>query len=374
MTVGNNGANTTYSGVISSANASATSRLVKTGSGTTTLANGSTYAGPTVIAAGTLKLAGNVFSDIGIKFNTVTALPGPAGVVPMTNWNQEPAGTAAQATAQALINSSGAASGASVTWNAPNTYNTGAPTTQNGYLLYSYLNQAAAGTETATVSNLPSSYTASGYTVYVYYNSNNTNGVTLNITGGSTTYGVCTANVATFVLSNGSSAATQVAGDYVEWSGMSVPTFTASLTQAGKGAGICGIEIVPNGGVNVLPVATPLIVASGATFDLGGANQQVASLSDYAHGPRRHGPKLQCGRLLGPYSLEQRRRFDLQRRDRRRRRLGERQPRRGGERSAGLGRLEHLRRRHHDLVRHLADRRWRRERVALDRHCRRDYR
>ncbi len=284
LTVGNNGANTTYSGVISSANASATSGLVKTGSGTTTLANGSTYAGPTVIAAGTLKLAGNVFSDIGIKFNTVTALPGPAGVVPMTNWNQEPAGTAAQATAQALINSSGAASGASVTWNAPNTYNTGAPTTQNGYLLYSYLNQAAAGTETATVSNLPSSYTASGYTVYVYYNSNNTNGVTLNITGGSTTYGVCTANVATFVLSNGSSAATQVAGDYVEWSGMSVPTFTASLTQAGKGAGICGIEIVPNGGVNVLPVATPLIVASGATFDLGGANQQVASLSDYAPG------------------------------------------------------------------------------------------
>ena len=281
VTVGNNGANTTYSGVISSANASATSGFIKTGSGTTTLANASTYAGPTVISAGTLKLAGNVFSDIGIKFNTVTALPGPAGVVPMTNWNQEPAGTAAQATAQALINSSGAASGASATWNAPATYNTGAPTTQNGYLLYSYLNQAAAGTETATVSNLPSSYTASGYTVYVYYNSNNGNAVTLNITGGSATYGVCTANVATFVLSNGSSAATQVAGDYVEWSGMSVPTFTASLTQATIGAGICGIEIVP---ANMLPAATPLSVASGATFDLGGANQQVASLSDYAPG------------------------------------------------------------------------------------------
>ena len=153
------------------------------------------------------------------------------------------------------------------------------------------------------MSNLPSSYTANGYNVYVYYNSNNGNAVTLNITGGSTTYGVCTANVTTFVLSNGSSAATQVPGDYVEWSGMSVPTFTASLTQAANGAGICGIEIVPNGGsvltggggLNLLPVTTSVILASAATLDLSGGTQTVASLSDPSATPGSAGTILSSG-------------------------------------------------------------------------------
>ena len=37
-------------------------------------------------------------------------------------------------------------------------------------------------------------------------------------------------------------------------------------------------------GVNILPVTTALTVAPGATFDLGGGTQTVASLSDYALG------------------------------------------------------------------------------------------
>ena len=88
-------------------------------------------------------------------------------------------------------------------------------------MLYSYLNENDnAAAETVTVSGIPNSYQTSGYTVYAYYNSNNGNDVVLQITGGSTTYGVCTANVTTFVVSNGTSAANSVPGDYVQWPGM----------------------------------------------------------------------------------------------------------------------------------------------------------
>ena len=103
LTAGGNNANTTFTGVIGSAPGSATSGFIKNGTGTMTVTNNSTYSGPTIISAGTLKLAGAAIgasADIGIKFDTVTALPGPAGVVPMTNWNQEPSGTAAQAIAR----------------------------------------------------------------------------------------------------------------------------------------------------------------------------------------------------------------------------------------------------------------------------------
>ncbi len=58
LTAGGNNANTTFSGVIGSAPGSATSGFIKTGTGTMTVTNNSTYSGPTIISAGTLKLAG----------------------------------------------------------------------------------------------------------------------------------------------------------------------------------------------------------------------------------------------------------------------------------------------------------------------------
>ncbi len=64
LTVGNNGANTIYSGVFSGGNG-----LTKIGSGLLTLTSSQGYAGPTSIAGGTLQL--EILSvGIGIKFST----------------------------------------------------------------------------------------------------------------------------------------------------------------------------------------------------------------------------------------------------------------------------------------------------------------
>ena len=93
LTVGNNGASTTYSGSLTGG-----SGLNKIGGGVLTLTNGQNFAGPTVVQAGSLVLSGasTASTDIGIKFAlsrtagvlySVTNALGPAGVVPMLNWN-----------------------------------------------------------------------------------------------------------------------------------------------------------------------------------------------------------------------------------------------------------------------------------------------
>ena len=293
LSAGANNSSTAFSGTMSSLPGSPSSGFVKVGNGTMTLSGNNTYAGPTTVKSGTLLLSGGAVAgtDIGIKFDNLaaTSLTGTAGVVPMGNWNLTTAGNATLAN---LNYNTGGTSGVTAVWGSPPnnyTYNTGAPTTQNGYLLQSYLNQTTTTAETVAFTNIPSSYQATGYTVYAYYNSNNGNDVVLNVTGGSAIYGVCTGNVATFVQSNGTSATDYVAGDYVDWTGLSAAAFTATLTQTGGGAGICGIEIVQNvassSGLNLLPVSTALHgSAPGATFDLGGGTQTVASLSDYAVG------------------------------------------------------------------------------------------
>ncbi len=292
LSAGANNSSTAFSGTMSSLPGSPSSGFVKVGNGTMTLSGNNTYAGPTTVKSGTLLLSGGAVAgtDIGIKFDNLaaTSLTGTAGVVPMGNWNLTTAGNATLAN---LNYNTGGTSGVTAVWGSPPnnyTYNTGDPTTQNGYLLQSYLNQTTTTAETVAFTNIPSSYQATGYTVYAYYNSNNGNNVVLNVTGGSAIYGVCTGNVATFVQSNGTSATDYVAGDYVDWTGLSTAAFTATLTQTGGGAGICGIEIVQNvassSGLNLLPVSTALTVTPGATFDLGGGTQTVASLSDYAVG------------------------------------------------------------------------------------------
>ena len=62
-----------------------------------------------------------------------------------------------------------------------------------------------------------------------------------------------------------------------------VRIWDTALTQAQLSAfSVLGPDSLSNG--NLLPTATPLTIAANATLDLGGARQQVASLSDYTPG------------------------------------------------------------------------------------------
>ena len=84
---GQNGQNTTYSGVLSDAGG-----LTKQGAGVLTLTASQGYMGPTVIDGGVLKLQPPFFGpSIGIHFvSTGSSVVGSAGVVAMNNWNNLP--------------------------------------------------------------------------------------------------------------------------------------------------------------------------------------------------------------------------------------------------------------------------------------------
>ena len=176
LTVGGNGASTTYGGSLSGG-----AGFTKTGGGVMTLTNNNTYAGPTAIQSGTLLLAGvnsggAALADIGIKFTTnqggttytlASSASAGASTYGMSNWNNE-AGLI-EATAQSLTNANGVVvNGAGVTWHSPNgnAYSTFGQnmTDPNAQLMNSYLNNDQSGTVTVSVSGVP----YSSYNVVVY--------------------------------------------------------------------------------------------------------------------------------------------------------------------------------------------------------------
>ena len=294
LTVGNNGASTTYSGSLTGG-----SGLNKIGGGVLTLTNGQNFAGPTVVQAGSLVLSGapTASTDIGIKFAlsrtagvlySVTNALGPAGVVPMLNWNNLGAITGGPT---ALNDSNNNALATTVTWATPtgdNWDSYGATQTNpNAQLLNSYLDTTGATPTTVTVSGVP--YSSTGYSVYVYLASD-TNGrdYSVSITGGPTYYLASDAIPYPGLIQSTSTNGTYTPATYVEFTGMTLGTFTISQTgSAANRGGIAAVEVVPTpstAGLNLLPVSTSLSVASGTTFDLGGTYQQVTSISDFTPG------------------------------------------------------------------------------------------
>jgi len=109
---------------------------------------------------------------IGIKFvgkGTAMGSSEVAGVVPQSNWNNA-SGTSSSG-ALALLNQSGAASGATVTWSANGTW--ALPITDtpgNNRMIRGYLDTVGA-TTSVTVTGLPAN--AAGYNVYVYADGDN---------------------------------------------------------------------------------------------------------------------------------------------------------------------------------------------------------
>jgi len=173
-----------------------------------------------------------------------------AGVIPESNWNNF---AGLSATSQPLVDSTGAGTTATLTFNDPKSFSaTGiANTAGNNRMMKFYLDSSTNTTTTVTVSGLPAD--SNGYKVYVYFDGNNTETregqYTISGTGITTTIinGFDNANVdfsGTFTQANNN------AGNYVLFTIGNVSAFNLSATAVNNGAvyprgPLNGIQIVP---------------------------------------------------------------------------------------------------------------------------------
>lgn len=229
------------------------------------------------------------------------SVTGIAGYMQQANWNNVadvgvPAGGPV-----ALIDDTGVASGASVTWSgSPNTWSitTGAPADQHGQLMNGYLDTNNTSTTTVVVENV----SFPTYNVIVYMDGDGTNNI-----GSYTVNGVnklirdqnnnwpVTAGGRTYRLSEGTSDA----GNYAIWEGVTGATLTITATPAegGTRAPMNGIQIfepLPTSGE--APVITGIAKASateltitfasvaGASYTLQAADNPAGPFTDLQTG------------------------------------------------------------------------------------------
>jgi len=214
-----------------------------------------------------------------------------AGIIPSANWNSFLVG--ANATPQALNNSTGAASGATVSWTSNNTWNTGTVNAPGGFqMMKGYLDSSDTSVTSVNVANLPASLTAAPYSVIMYYDGDNGGServgkysITGATTGNATYWGRDAAN-STFAgayiqgqsatdpiagggaIDNNSAAALTVpAGNMIIFRGVTGSGFTLSAQSSVSSDGtnrsaIQGFQILPDtlvpepGSLSVLAVAT----------------------------------------------------------------------------------------------------------------------
>ena len=274
LSVGNNNQSTTYSGNLSGAGG-----LAKQGAGILTLTAPNTYNGATVISGGVLQLLAPVAGGgIGIHFvGNGSSVTGAAGVVAMSNWNNESGYSFSGST---LANSSGQNSGATFSLNgATSVWSTGsANQVLNGYVY------VAGNSMTFTASNIP----YAKYSLYAYVGDSSTGNQEMATINGTSYYYSTEGAASTYTPITSRSSSNYQSGNYIEVDGLtgSSQTVTVAGTTQTFG-GLCGVEIVnaaSGGGVNLLPAATSLSIAVGATLDLGGGSQQIASLSNKTPG------------------------------------------------------------------------------------------
>jgi len=262
--------------------------LTKTGTGTLTLAASQSYSGPTVITDGTLKLVGkqSASGSIGIQFQGGGAAIGTNsnGVVSMTNWNSFTESSLDVSTPlKDSTGNTGMATLASFT--APGAWNTGSSTPLlDGYLDSSYVGAA----ENVKISNVP--YPT--YDVYAYFGAEvdgHTGSVQLG--SGVNYYYKTLGKVNNYALTTGTTGSASTLANYAVWRGVTEASFTVNQYRISddfyNSSGLHGIEIVnatPAPAANLLPTTTTLSIDANATLDLGGASQQVASLSDSSLG------------------------------------------------------------------------------------------
>jgi hypothetical protein len=175
-----------------------------------------------------------------------------AGVVAKGNWND--AGGAVRGTPLGLVDETGAATTAGVTWSSDNAWaSTIADQAGNVRMMKGYLDNGNANTTTVSVSGLPGS--SGGYSVYVYAqgtSSGATNTGIYQISGA----GITTSSVALTYNSNFNGTFTQATassanGNYIVFTipnvtGFQLSAIPSTASTGYKRAPVNGIQIVPN--------------------------------------------------------------------------------------------------------------------------------
>ena len=159
-----------------------------------------------------------------------------AGVVPQPNWNNLELNTGTDV--GGLVLSTGAASGATVSWNGPNTWrsttgNNAFPAGPNRVLTAGYLdtNNTAEGAATVTVNNLDAALRTPAYDVYVYFVSDSGadrgGGYTLNDGINSVLkYGSTMASPSSFIEDPGTDVNNSIDGTFLRFRRMTGSSFT----------------------------------------------------------------------------------------------------------------------------------------------------
>jgi hypothetical protein len=253
-----------------------TASTTPTGSSTLTIKG--TSSSVTNTAAATLNVtsasggSGNAISIDFVGEDVAMAATEVAGVVSEPNWND--AGGVSSSSPLALVDDTGTATTATVTWSANDVWETPiADQPGNARMMKGYLDTGSSTTTTVTVAGLPTS--AGGYQVYVYADGDNgsasrTGIYTISGAGITTT----TTDLTDAANTNFSGTFTQAdnsTGNYVVFT-INAPGFTLSATGGAASDGfprapINGIQIVP---INPTPNFTLSTTPSTQTLNPGG--------------------------------------------------------------------------------------------------------
>lgn len=174
-----------------------------------------------------------------------------AGVVAQSNWNSFV--VASQSTPQSLVNNSGAATGAAVTWSSNNTWANGISQTPGNFqMMAGYLDTSDSSVTTVSVTGIP----FAAYDVYVYADGDATGGRAglYNIGGADNGSGGFTGGITQTIRDEGTFSGSFVqavagnsfTGNYVVFSGLSGASLTlrARADVGGTRGPLNGIQIV----------------------------------------------------------------------------------------------------------------------------------
>ena len=208
-----------------------------------------------------------------------------AGVVLQSNWNN--ATGAVRSTPVALVDSTGAATTATVTWSSDNVWDSAIPDQPgNVRMMKGYLDNGNEGTTTVSVSGLPGN--SAGFTVYVYAqgasSSSATNTGIYQLSGA----GITTSSVPLTYNSNFNGTFTQAtasnaSGNYIVFTipnvaGFQLAAIPSTASNGIERAPLNGIQIVPIGGsiapnftLSASPSTQTVKAGSSATYTISAA-------------------------------------------------------------------------------------------------------